>query len=131
MKWMLLLGALGAGAFAMWWLARERPGRPAASRTVAQAASAVLSLVLIVAAAYAAHGLGIFSLPLVVLAFLPFGIAARWVLLTTRGSRQRRGQQAIAVEADSWARFALPFMAVLAVAAAILGVIAGTVVGRN
>ena len=128
---MLLLGALGAGAFGVWWMANERPGRPASSRTVAQAASAVLSLVLIVAAAYAAHGLGIFSLPLVVLAFLPFGIAARWILVTTQGSRRRRDQEAPAVEAASWGRYALPFMTVLAVAAAIVGVIAGALVGRN
>ena len=84
MKWLLLMGAVAFGAFAVWWLARGRPGRPVRSRTLAEGALAILSLVLIVAAAYVAHGMGIFSLPLVALAFLPFGVATRWLLVSTR-----------------------------------------------
>jgi hypothetical protein len=115
----------------MWWLAKARAGRPARSRSVAQGASAVLSLVLIIAVAYAAHSLGIFALPLVVLAFLPFGVAARWFLVANRDSRQRRALDGRTAKANRWARFAVPLMAIIAAAAALLGVVAGTLVGRN
>ena len=136
----MLLGLLGAGAFAVWWLAESRRGRASASPTAAysaraaraaRAASAILSLVLIVAAAYAAHGLGIFSLPLVVLAFVPFGVFVRWLLASTRDSRRAGYRAGQTPDAGRRGRFVLPLMAVIAVAAAVLGVIVGNIVGAN
>jgi len=133
----VLLGLLGAGAFAVWWLAESRRGRASASPTAAysaraaRAASAILSLVLIVAAAYAAHGLGIFSLPLVVLAFVPFGVFVRWLLASTRDSRRAGYRAGQTPDAGRRGRFVLPLMAVIAVAAAVLGVIVGNIVGAN
>lgn len=131
MRWPLLLGAVGVGAFGMWWLAKARAGRPARSRSVAQGASAVVSLVLIIAVAYAAHSLGIFALPLLVLAFLPFGVAARWFLVANRESRQRRLLDGRTPKAGRWGPLALPLMAIIAVAAAVLGVVVGTIVGPH
>ena len=131
MKWLLLMGAVAFGAFAVWWLARGRPGRPVRSRTLAEGALAILSLVLIVAAAYVAHGMGIFSLPLVALAFLPFGVATRWLLVSTRETRGRRTLDGRTPVAGPWVRFALPLMAATLKAGAVAGVVVGAWIGPH
>lgn len=130
MRWLLFGVVLGAGAVAALWLTRPRAAR-SASRPTAQAASAVVSLALIVAGAYAAHGLGIFSLPLVVLAFVPFGVVVRWLLFSTRDSRRSGYRGDGRPGAGPHAGLVLPLMAVIAVAAAVLGVIVGNLVGAN
>ncbi|MGD0248615.1 MAG: hypothetical protein ABSB75_06130 [Candidatus Limnocylindrales bacterium] len=137
MRWLVLLGAAGAVAFGLWWLAKGRPdrpgspGRPARSPTLAEFAFAVLSLVLLAAAVYAALWLGIYSLPLVAAAFVPFGLAVRWLLLATRGSRQIRDVDGSAAAGGWWARLALPLLVVMVAAIAVLGVVVGALVGRH
>jgi len=114
----------------VWYFAMGSPhGRPR-SRTLAELARAVLSLVLLAAAVHAAHWLGIFSVPLVALAFVPFGFATRWLLLATRDSRRRRELDGEAAAEGPWARLALPMLVVMVVAIAVVGVVAGTLVGR-
>jgi hypothetical protein len=137
MRWLSLLGAAAAVAFGLWWLAKGRPdrpgspGRPARSPTLAEFASVVLSLVLLAAAVYAAHWLGIYSLPLVAAAFVPFGLAIRWLLLATRGSRQIRDVDGSAAAGGRWVGLVLPLLVVMVVAIAVLGVVVGTLVGRH
>jgi hypothetical protein len=137
MKWLALLGAAGAVAFGLWWLARGRPdrpgspGRPARSPTLAELASTALSLTLLAAAVLAAHWLGIYSLPLVAAAFVPFGLALRSLLLATRGSRQIRDVDSSAAPGGRWARLALPLLVVMVAAIAVLGVVVGALVGRH
>jgi hypothetical protein len=129
MKFLILLGAAAIGVLFVWWLVKGRPNRPARPRTLAELASPVLSLVLIAAAAYLAHRLGIFTLPLVVLAFVPFGIAARWYLVATRDSRERRALESRPARQRLWDKVALPVLAVMVVAIAVLGVVVGALIG--
>jgi hypothetical protein len=131
MKLLLATAAIGVGVIALWWLWKGRSARPAESRAPAEAVSAALSLCVIVAAAYVAHRMSIVALPLVVVAFLPFAVAARWILYSARYSRERLNAAGRTAPSPTQARFMLPFMAVLAVAAAVLGVVVGTLVGPN
>jgi hypothetical protein len=131
MKLLLATAAVGAGLVALWWLWKGRSARPSETRTPAEAASALLSLGVIVAAAYVAHRVGVFALPLVVLAFLPVAVATRWILHSTRESRERLYAAGGAAPSRIQAGLVLPFMAVLAVAAAVLGVAVGMLVGPN
>lgn len=131
MRLLVLLGAIGAGTLVVWYLATGRPYGCPRSRTIADFASVVLSLVLLAAAVYAAHWLGIFSLPLVALAFVPFGVATRWLLLATRDSRRHRELDENAAAGGPWARLVLPVLVVIVVAVAMLGVLVGMLVGPH
>jgi hypothetical protein len=90
-----------------------------------------MCLALLVAAAYLAHRLGLFALPLVVLAFLPVGVAMRWLLANTRGTRQSRYGAVEALPARPLARFTVPLLALSAVVVAVVGVLVGTLIGPN
>jgi hypothetical protein len=131
MRFLLLLAAIGVGAFVFWRMAKGRPALPGGRRTAADGAWAVVCLVMLMAAAYLAHRLGIFALPLVVLAFLPIGVAMRWLLIKTQGSRERRNGVAEALPAHPLARYTVPLLALSAVAVAAIGVLVGTLIGPN
>lgn len=89
MKWLILGAALVAAGLGVWILLGER--RPGARRsTMKGIVAAVAALAVMGGIAYAAHVAGFFALPIVVIAFLPFGLAARWGVLATRGLRERR-----------------------------------------
>jgi len=128
---MVLLGATCAAALAVWYLAMGRPHSRLRSRTLAEFAWAVLTLALLAAAVYAAHLLGIFSVPLVALLFVPFGLAIRWLLVATRDSRRRGELDRAAAGGGPWARLVLPTLVALAVVVAVLGVIVGGLVGPH
>ena len=130
MKWLALLGAVGTGAVGVLWYFKGQPGLPARSPTLVRFASAILSLVLLIAAAYAAHYLGIYSLPLVTIAFLTVGIAGRGLLFGTREARTKR-ELSNAATSGRWEWLVLPLLVVLVVAIAVLGVAVGTLVGRH
>jgi hypothetical protein len=131
MKWLALLGAVGAGAVGVLWYFKGQPGVPAKSPTLVRFASAILSLVLLIAAAYAAHYLGIYSLPLVIVAFLTVGIAGRGLLFGTREARTKRELSNTAPAKGRLEWLVLPLLVVLVVAIAVLGVVVGTLVGRH
>ncbi len=131
MRWLVLLGAAGAAAFVVWYLATGRTEESPRSRTLAGFGWAVLCVALLAAAVYAVHWLGIFSLPLVALALVPFGIATRWLLLATRGSRGFQEWEPKAAGNRPWARLVLPTLLVTVVAIAVLGVVVGMLVGRH
>jgi hypothetical protein len=86
---------------------------------------------MLIGAAYLAHRLGIFALPLVVLAFLPIGVAMRWLLMHTAGARERRGAAVETLPVHPLARFTVPLLAVSAVVVAVIGVLVGTLIGPN
>jgi hypothetical protein len=89
MKWLVLIAALVSIVLALQILAADlRRGRRRS--TVGQLALAVLSLVVLGVAIYAAHVIGFISVPIVAVAFVPFGLALRWSILTTREMRRRR-----------------------------------------
>lgn len=131
MRWLALIAVLSATAFGVWRLTRGRLETGARSRGFAELAAAAFALVWLAAAAYAAHLLGIFSVPLVALAFVPFGVAARWSLLASRSSGRRRALSGTATDPGPRARLALPMLLVLVVAVAVLGVVVGTIIGAH
>ena len=115
---------------AVLWYFKGQPGVPARSPTLVRFAAAILSLVLLIVTAYAAHYLGIYSLPLVTVAFLTVGIAGRGILFGTRESRTKRDLGTAAARGRrEW--LVLPLLVVLVVAIAVLGVVVGTLVGRH
>jgi hypothetical protein len=131
MKWLVLLGVIGAAALVAWYVATGRPaGRPR-SRPLAEFAWAVLTCVLLAAAVWLAHQLGVFSVPLVALAFVPFGISVRGLLVATRDSRRRRELDGQTAAAGRHARLTLPLLVVMVVAIAVFGVVVGWLVGSH
>ena len=89
MKWLALLAALVAAVLAIQMLVADlRRGHPRS--TMGQLALAFLSLAVLGAAIYVAHWFGLFSVPIVALLFVPFGLALRWSALATRDMRHRR-----------------------------------------
>jgi hypothetical protein len=137
MRWLIVLAAIGAAALSLQILVweRRRGARPRA--TLGRLAGAVLTVVVLGAAVYAAHWLGIFSIPLVAIAFVPFGITARWLILATRESRQRAAEaRATAAPPASYrARLlelaAWPVFIFLVSVVVVLGLVVGTLVGPH
>jgi hypothetical protein len=86
MKWITLAAAIVAIVFAVRILLADL-ARGRGRSTLGQLALAVLSLALLGAAVYTAHWLGLFSVPIVAFAFVPFGLAARWWFLSGREKR--------------------------------------------
>jgi hypothetical protein len=136
MKWLVILAGIGAAALSwqrlMW---ARRGGRPPSTRS--RVALAVLTVLLIGGAVYSAHVLGIFSVPLVAMAFVPVGVTVRWLILATREARQRsayaRAGSApeVTLRARLMETFALPVFLVLVAAVVVLGLVAGTLVGPH
>jgi nitroreductase len=130
LKLLAWLGVTAAAAYGVWYVA-GRPQYRLRMRGLREFAAAVLSLVMLAAAVLAAHRLGIFSLPLVALAFMPFGVAIRWLLTDTRASRQRRDRDRGPNSGGRWAGLALPLLVLAAVALAVLGVYLATLIGPH
>jgi hypothetical protein len=137
MRWLVILAAVAAFLVALQVLIWERRGGRSRRSTPGQLAWAVLALVAISAVVYAAHWLGIFSIPLVAIAFVPFGIVLRWLFLATRASRERAADARAAASVPATrrerllARAAMPVFFVLAAAVVLLGLVVGTLVGPH
>jgi hypothetical protein len=127
MKWLILGASLVAAALALWVLAAER--RPGRRRSTPMGlVTAVAALVLIGAVAYAARFASIYSLPFLVVLFVPFGLASRWLVLATRDARDRREAAQPPVQ-PSWRQRALavaawPIFVALVVLVALVGLAA-------
>ena len=136
MKWMIILAAVGAGGLALQVLIWERRGGPRPPAALARLALAVLTVVVGSAAVYAAHLLGIFSIPLVAIGFVTLGIAGRWLILATRGRRQRAADARAAarppssrtrlLEIAAWPVFIALFTLVV-----VVGLVVGMLVGPH
>ncbi len=133
MRWLFLLAAIGTAAlFVLAVVSERRGGRPPRSRSGARLAWAALSLIALAAGVFVAHWVGIFSVPLVVLAFVPFGVALRWWFTATRSSREREAAARAAAAGRRVPSAAeLPIFVGLVAIAVALGVIAGLLVGRH
>ncbi|HEX7544505.1 MAG TPA: hypothetical protein VF361_06855, partial [Candidatus Limnocylindrales bacterium] len=68
---------------------------------------------------------------LVAVAFVPFGVVARWLLLASRSSRRRKELNGRAIAPGPGAGLRLPLLLVLVVAVAVLGVVLGTIIGPH
>jgi len=137
MKWLIVLAAVGAAALAIQILIWERRGGRRGRSNLGQIAVAVLTVVGLGGAIYAAHFLGIFSVPLVAIAFVPFGVTMRSLVFATRASRQRAADARAAAAAPTSRRrrlvelAALPVFLVLVAIVVAMGLVAGTIVGPH
>jgi hypothetical protein len=131
MKWLILIAAVVAVALAVWVLAGERrPGR--GRSTLRQLAAVVASLVVLLAAIYAAREIGFVAMPVVAVAFVPFGLAARWLVLATREARARREAAAGPTPRARLLGLAMwPLFVALVVGVAAIGVVAGMLAARH
>lgn len=130
MKLLIWIVAVGAASLGLWYLA-SRPRYRRRLRSLASFSWATLSLALLAGAVYAAHSIGLFSIPLVALAFVPIGLAARWLLVRTRGSRERETVAAAQPPDRLWDKVALPVLVLMVIATAVIGVVVGTLVGPH
>jgi hypothetical protein len=137
MRWVILLSALATTAIALQILIWERRAGRRGPSTIGRIALAVLAVVLVGAAVYSAHLLGIFSIPLVVIAFVPVGVTVRWLILATRESRQRAAEafDASAPPVTRPVRLlraaSLPIFVVMVLAVVLLALAVGTAVGPH
>jgi hypothetical protein len=140
MKWLIVLAAIGAAAIALQILIWERRGGRRRPSTLGQVAVAVLTVVGLGGAIYAAHIIGIFSVPLVAIAFVPFGVMVRWLILASRASRLRAAEHRAATAAPEApasrrARMlelaAWPVFLVLVAVVVVMALVVGTIVGPH
>jgi hypothetical protein len=137
MRWLILLGALAVAVIAVQILIWERRRGRREPSALGRGALAVLGVVLVGSAVYSAHLLGIFSLPLVVAAFVPVGVTARWLILATRESRERAEAARAAAAPPATRRnrlihaASLPVFVIMVVAVVVLGLVVGTIVGPH
>jgi hypothetical protein len=137
MKWLIVLAALGAAALSIQILIWERRSGRSGRSPLRRLAWAVLTVVVLGAVVYVAHWLGIFSIPLVAVAFVPIGVTVRWLLSATRASRMRtEGARAAAAGPPSRrarliAIATWPIFLVLVAVVVVLGLVVGTLVGPH
>jgi hypothetical protein len=128
MKWLILGASLLAVALAIWLLVAERrPGRPRS--TPRGLIAVVAALAVFGALAYLARFAGIFSLPILIVIFLPFGLSGRWLGLASRDARVRREATSRPPPA-TWRQRVLavaywPIFVILVLIAALVGLAAG------
>lgn len=137
MRWVVILAAICAALVSLQVLIWERRGGRRRPSTVGRIALAVLAIVLVGGAVYSAHLLGIFSIPLIVIAFGPVGLTVRWLVLATRESRERAdaARASAAPPLTSGQRMlralALPLFVVMVLAVVAVALVVGTLVGPH
>ena len=137
MKWLIVLAALGAAALSIQILIWERRSGRSRRSPLRRLAWAVLTVVFLAAVVYVAHWLGIFSVPLVAVAFVPIGVTVRWLLSATRASRMRTEEARAAAAGPPSRRARLiaiatwPIFLVLVAVVVVLGLVVGTLVGPH
>jgi hypothetical protein len=137
MKWLVVLGAVGAAAISLQILVWERRSGRKRRTTLGRLAGAVLTVVVLGAAVYSAHWLGIFSVPLVAVAFVPVGITIRLLMGGSRESRQRAEEARAAAAGPPSRRARLiaiatwPVFIGLVAAVVVLGLVVGIMVGPH
>jgi Ca2+/Na+ antiporter len=134
MRWLILLAAVVSAMLAVQILFFERRHGRRRS-TFGQLATALLGLMILMAGAYVAHWIGWFSLPVVAVAFVPFGLAARWSILATRDVRLRR-ETAVASQPRSRSQRLLelaawPVFLTLVAFVVVAAIVATTLVGPH
>jgi hypothetical protein len=137
MKWLTILAAIGAAAIAVQILIWERRGGRPRPSNLARLAVAVLTAIAIAGAIYAAHTIGIFSVPLVAIVFVPIGVTLRWLMLATRASRLRAAEARAGAAEPASRRTRLlelaawPVFLVLVAGVVATALIVGTLVGPH
>jgi hypothetical protein len=137
MRWAIILAAICAALVALQILIWERRSGRRRPSTIGRIAFGVLAIVLAGGAVYSAHLLGIFSIPLIVIAFGPVGLTVRWLILATRESRETAdaARTAAAPPLTSGQRLlralALPLFVAMVLAVVAVALVVGTLVGPH
>lgn len=137
MKWLIVVAALGAAVLSVQILIWERRSGRSRRSPLRRLAWAVLTVVFLAAVVYVAHWLGILSIPLVAVAFVPIGVTVRWLLSATRASRMRTEEARAAATGPPSRRARLisiatwPIFLVLVAVVVVLGLVVGTLVGPH
>jgi hypothetical protein len=137
MRWVVILAAICAALVALQVLIWERRSGRRRPSTIGRVALAVLAIVLVGGAVYSAHLLGIFSIPLIVIAFGPVGLTARWLILATRNSREAADAAWAAAappltRGQRWLRaLSLPLFVIMVLAVVAVALVVGTLVGPH
>jgi hypothetical protein len=137
MRWIVILAAICAALVSLQVLIWERRNGRRRPSTAGRIALAVLAVVLVGGAVYSAHLLGIFSIPLIVIAFGPVGLTLRWLILATRESREA-ADAAFAAAAQPLTRsqrlaraLALPLFVIMVLAVVAVALVVGALVGPH
>ena len=137
MRWIVILAAICAALVALQILMWERRSGRRRPSTIGRIALAVLAIMLVGGAVYSAHLLGVFSIPLIVIAFGPVGLTLRWLILATRASREAADAAFIAASPPPTRgrRFlrslALPIFVIMVLAVVAVALAVGTLVGPH
>jgi hypothetical protein len=137
MRWVVILAAICAALVALQILIWERRSGRRRPSAIGRIALAVLAIVLVGGAVYSAHLLGIFSIPLIVIAFGPVGLTLQWLILATRASREAAdaARAAAALPLTRSQRllraFALPLFVIMVLAVVTVALVVGTLVGPH
>ena len=133
MKWLLALLAVAAAAAILLQLltSREISARYQV-RGAIRIAWAVLSIALLATAVFAAHWIGLFSVPLVAVAFVATGVPLRMVLTGTKPTRAA-GEPSGAESRRQrlWNSLELPLLIVLVAGVALLGIVVTGLIGPH
>jgi hypothetical protein len=133
MKWLLALLVVAAAAAILLQVltTRAAPGRYQA-RGAIRFAWAVLSIALLAIAVFAAHWIGLFSVPLVAVAFVAAGVPLRLVLTGTKPARAAAEPGTAQSRRDRlWNSLELPLLVVLVAGVALLGIAVSGLIGPH
>jgi hypothetical protein len=137
MRWVVILAAICAALVAVQVLIWERRSGRRRPSTIGRVALAVLAIVLAGGAVYSAHLLGIFSIPLIVIAFGPVGLTVRWLILATRNSREAADAAWVAsapplTRGQRWLRtISLPLFVIMVLVVGAVALVVGMLVGPH
>jgi len=133
MKWLLALLAVAAAAAILLQLltSREISARYQV-RGAIRIAWAVLSIALLATAVFAAHWIGLFSVPLVAVAFVATGVPLRMVLTGTKPTRAASEPGGAESRRERlWNSLELPLLVVLVAGVALLGIVVTGLIGPH
>jgi hypothetical protein len=91
----------------------------------------VLSIALLAIGVFAAHWIGLFSVPLVAVAFVAAGVPLRVVLTGTKPTRAAAEPGRESRRERLWSSLELPLLVVLVAGVALLGIVVSGLIGPH
>ena len=133
MKWLLmLLGVAGAAAILLQVLTSREASARYQARGAIRFAWAVLSIAILAIGLFAAHWIGLFSVPLVAVAFVAAGVPLRMVLTGTKPARAAGEPSGAESRRERlWNSLELPLLVVLVAGVALLGIVVSGLIGPH
>ena len=132
MKWLLiLLGVAGAAAILLQFLASREASARVQTRGAIRFAWTVLSIALLAIGVIAARWIGLFSVPLVAVAFVALGVPLKMVLTGTKPKRAATELGRESRRERLWNSLELPLLVVLVAGVALLGIVVSGLIGPH